>query len=219
MASYRETHSEEGVELQRPALQPPRFTLATMMCGVIALSVLFAAMTAAGPIGGFALLLLVLAILAHVAGNAVGTRLRRYGNVPAEDVGDAPHAETRRAETRRAQARRAQAHGDGPYQPTPASTLSQRSQVTRTMLVFTATGAAALGGCGGALLIFFTWRQLNVPTAVVAVASPTVLGGLLGFMISSFTQTAGGAWRQASASYRDEKLAKRAAAIPAGSER
>ena len=79
------------------------------------------------------------------------------------------------------------------------------------MLAFTIAGAASFGFVGSALLIWLTWRQLNVATAVVAILSPTVLGGILGFVVSSFTQTAGGAWREATNSYREEKIAGRRA--------
>ena len=73
------------------------------------------------------------------------------------------------------------------------------------MFVFTIAGALLLGSTGSALLIWLAWNQLNVVTTVVAVLSPTVLGALLGFSLSSFTQTAGGAWFEASNGYRQEK--------------
>lgn len=172
----------ESLPGQRPALQPPRFSLKTLMWTITALGALFGAMAAAGPLGGFALLLLVLAILAHVAGNKIGTRLREIGSTPDEPSERTPPA----AEGAKLRATAA-----------PAGSLSRYSHLTWTMIAFTVAGAVALGGVGGTLLIWLTWGQLNLPTAVVAIVSPTVLGALLGFAVSSFTQTAGGAWWEA----------------------
>ena len=176
---------------ERRALQPPQFTLQTLFMVMASLGVLFGLMTAAGPIGGFALLLLVLVIIAHVAGNSIGTRLRNLGSEPVDED------DSSRKRANPSYARVAAA---------PASNLSSSSSVTLTMLIFSAAGAVIVGSLGSALLIWLAWNELNVATAIIATASPTVLGALLGFAVSSFTQTAGGAWREASDSYRQEKL-------------
>ncbi len=149
---------------------------------VVAAGVLLAAMTAAGPIGGFALLLLALGILAHVVGNSIGSRLREIGDEPLPGAKD-KHRRPRRLVM------------DDEY--APASSLSRRTTISLTMIIFTITGAVLLGAGGGTMLIWLTWGQLNIPTAIVAVVSPTVLGGLLGFATSSLTQIAGGAWWEA----------------------
>lgn len=147
-----------------------------------AVGALLAGMTAAGPIGGFALLLLALAILAHVAGNSIGSRLQEIGDEPLPCATD-EHRRPRRSVMENEYA--------------PVSNLSRRTTISLTMIIFTITGAVLLGAGGGAMLIWLTWGQLNIPTAVVAVASSTVLGGFLGFTTSSLTQIAGGAWWEA----------------------
>ena len=189
----QESDISKGVPAERPALEPPRFSLATMFWVIAALAVLLGLMTAAGPLGGFALLLLVLAVVAHIAGNSLGTRLRSFGSEPVEE--DRPLRKSNRVtDLRRAAA--------------PASNLSMRGRVSRTMLVFTIAGAAIAGSTGSAVLIWWSWSQLNVATAIVAIVSPTVLGGIIGFAVSSFTQTASGAWREATDSHRREKLTR-----------
>ena len=182
----------ESQPKQRKALEPPQFSLATLFWVIACLGVLFALMSAAGPIGGFALLLLVLAILAHVAGNKLGTRLRSFGNEKVVDLDD------HRQKPRRTE--------DARLVAAPPSSLSHTANVTWTMLIFSAVGAVSLGVTGSALLIWLAWSELNLATTIVAVLSPTVLGGIIGFAVSSFTQTAGGAWREASFSYKQEKL-------------
>ncbi len=165
-------------EPPRPALGSPRFSLASLMIAIGGLGVLFAAMSAVGPLGAFALLMLVLAIIAHVAGNSIGTRLRSFGSTQVDDRCDAAQRQLDRSTYN---------------SPPPASNLSHRTKATKTMIGFTIAGAAIVGSMGSALLIWITWQQLNLATAIVAILSPTVLGGLLGFTVSSFTQTAGGA--------------------------
>ena len=176
---------------ERSALKPPQFSLSTLLWVIAGLAGLFGLMTAAGPLGGFALLLLVLVIVAHVAGNSLGTRLRSFGSERVED--DHPQ-------------RKAAVTTDPRQAAAPASNLSLRGKVSLAMLVFTIAGAAIFGALGTTTLIWLTWNQLNLATAIVAIVSPAVLGGWIGFAISSFTQTAGGAWREASGAYQREKL-------------
>ena len=38
-----------------------------------------------GPLGAFALTLLILSVVAHVSGNALGTRLRNFGDLPVDE--------------------------------------------------------------------------------------------------------------------------------------
>jgi hypothetical protein len=174
----RETASADH---QRPALRPPQFRLSTLLWIVTGCAALFAAMAAAGPIGAFALLLLVLAIIAHVAGGAIGTRLREIGS--AKDPEDVTVVRLRERVLQ--------------HEFAPETQLCRRTKLSRTMIAFTIAGAVLLGVAGSAALFWLTWAEVNVPTAIVAIGSSSVLGAFLGFMCSSFAQTAGGAWWQA----------------------
>jgi hypothetical protein len=172
--------AKKGGHDSRPALRPPQFTLSTLLWVIGGCGVLFAAMTAAGPIGAFALLLLVLAIIAHVAGNAIGTRLREIGSVkPQEEVPVGA------------------AHSVSRDQFAPETPLCRRTALSRAMIASTAIGAVLFGVIGSAALFWLTWGQVNLPTAIVAIGSSSVLGALAGFTCSSFAQIAGGAWWQA----------------------
>lgn len=57
-------------------LKPPQFGLATMFFAVTGLCGLLVAFRVIGPIGGTMMVLLLLVVLAHVAGNVLGRRLR-----------------------------------------------------------------------------------------------------------------------------------------------
>ena len=175
-------HTPASEAETRPALRPPQFKLATLFWVVTGCGLLFAAMAAAGPIGAFALLLLVLAIIAHVAGGAIGTQLREIGSTkdPQESL------------TLRSPHQRVAQH-----EFAPETQLCRRTALSRTMIAFTIMGAVFVGILGSAALFWLTWGQVNLPTAIVAIGSSCVLGGLAGFMCSSFAQIAGGAWRQA----------------------
>ena len=165
----------------RPALRRPQFTLATLFWIISGCGLLFAAMIAVGPLGAFALLLLVLAIVAHVAGNSLGTQLRQIGD--KNDSHDAPAKPRWRAVAE--------------HEFVPETQLCRRTSISRTMIGFTIAGAVLLGVVGSAALFWLTWGQVNLPTAIVAIGSSCVLGGFVGFMCSSFAQIAGGAWWQA----------------------
>ena len=148
---------------------------------VAAIAAVCAAMSAAGPVGAFALVMLILAVVCHVAGNAIGTRLRELGDHPSvrEPAAYVPH---RRLEV---------------TDFAPATRLCERTRLSLVMIIFSVAGAVLVGLPGGAALIWLVWSHANLPTAIVAVLSCSVLGGFLGFMASSFTQTAAAAWWQA----------------------
>ena len=166
----------------RPLLRPPQFRLSTLLAFTTVAGLLFAAMAAAGPIGAFVLLLLALSIVAHVTSTAIGTRLREIGSMPdADEPGP-----TRRA-------KRDVRHDE--Y--APVTGLGRRVSLGRSLIAPTVAGAMLFGTCGGALLIWIAWSSMNFPTALVAVGSSSVLGGLLGFAAGSFTQVASGAWWEA----------------------
>ena len=138
-------------------------------------------MVAAGPLGAAALLMLVLLVIAHIAGASIGTRLRQIGD--ACDSQKAPDRPRRRTVAQ--------------HEFAPETQLCRRTCVSRTMISFTIAGAVLLGCVGSGTLFWLTWGQVNVPTAIVAIGSSSFLGGFVGFIGSSFLQTAGAAWWQA----------------------
>ena len=64
--------------------RPLQFRLATLLKIVAVLCLLLGSLKAFGPLFALAVLLLMLTLFAHVAGNAMGTRLRQEGNRTAQ---------------------------------------------------------------------------------------------------------------------------------------
>src|SRR5688500_12390165 len=67
-----------------PRLRPPQFGLRTLLLLVTLCAVLLAANQWLGASTVAGIVLLLLSIFAHVAGNAIGTRLRELGGKPGD---------------------------------------------------------------------------------------------------------------------------------------
>jgi len=78
--------TEPSADEKRRGLKPPQFGLGTMFLAVTLLCCLFVAFRLIGPVGGTLLVLLMLAVLAHVAGNVLGRRLRATDDEPPSDT-------------------------------------------------------------------------------------------------------------------------------------
>jgi hypothetical protein len=142
-------------------------------------AVFFAAGQWLPPVWVGALILLALSIFAHVAGNAIGTRLREIGSRKDSRAFDLqPEA---RGEPRFA----------------PATRLGQRYGLGWPIVIATLVGII-LGGSGGGLWTLLTARQ-HVPIAAVGmgVVAFAALGGILAFATVGFTQVLLGAIWQA----------------------
>ena len=144
-----------------------------------AFAVIFAASHWLPPIWVAALALLALSIFAHVAGNAIGTRLREIGNRKdnrAYELQPGARAEPRFA---------------------PATRLSQRQRLGWPIVIATFSGII-LGALGGGLWTILT-ATAHVPIAAVGlgVIAFGALGGILAFATVGFTQVLLGAIWQA----------------------
>ncbi|HZN36607.1 MAG TPA: hypothetical protein VFB80_22410 [Pirellulaceae bacterium] len=161
-------------------IRPPQFGLRTLLLVVTACSVLFALGHWLSPIAFVGLLLLVASITLHVAGNAIGTRLRELGDRPPPD--DA--AANRAGEPR-------------PLEFASATRLSERQGLGWVIYAATIAGTLA-GGIGGGVWTWLTSREpaglLQLAVGVMAFA---VLGGLAAFAAAAFTQVLLGALWQA----------------------
>lgn len=158
--------------------------MGTLLLVVTAVCALMAAARAAGAVGGPLLLLLVLAILAHVAGNALGTRLRSIGSVPEPPPDRCPDGLPSSRPIRATQF-------------APVTSLRERTRMGAGMIVLTLLGAVLGAACGGALLTLVNWERVTWASAALGSSSFGVLGGLAGFLGSRFLQILAHAWLQA----------------------
>jgi hypothetical protein len=166
-------------------LRPPQFGLRTLLLAVTAIGMVLALGQWLPPITVACLVLLVLSIVAHVAGNAIGTRLREIGDLPAQERDFFPWGGKPRTRP-----------GAGDFAPT--TQLGRRSHLGWPIVIATFAGIIA-GGIGGGLWTLLASRgpvgPLNVGVGVVAFS---VLGGIATFLLFGFVQVGIGAIRQAS---------------------
>jgi hypothetical protein len=161
--------------------RPPQFGLRTLLLVITACAVLFAMAHWMPPIAWVGVLLLVTSVTLHVAGNAIGTRLRQLGDRPPPEFED-----KRRA--------------DGvllPHEFAPVTRLGQRQSLGWSIVVATAVGVLS-GGAGGGI---WTWISSRSPAGplqiVVGVIAFGALGGMAAFATVAFTQVLLGALWQA----------------------
>lgn len=171
---------------RREGLRPPQFRLSTLLWGMTALSILFAAMTWVGPLAAFGLLLLFLSIVAHVAGNAIGTRLREIGSRPLAEKGGGPDYLKRK-----------------PGSPVfagecaPATRLGSHHPLGWLIVVATASAFVVGGLAGGAFLAWLCWEKSTLVSILCGAAASAALGGFGGFLVSSFVRELSRAHAQA----------------------
>ena len=170
------------VDDRRPGLPPPRFSLAALFWLIGVLGVLFAAMGYFGSHATLLLIVLALAVFAHVAANALGTRLRENGNRRMDGEGKpvaGPAAWQRVAKSDFA----------------PATRLRERSALGKPAVIATIVGAV-LGGVLGGFGLTLVMQRITVTTVVLGVFASAVLGGVWSFLAASFCQVAlGAAWQ------------------------
>ncbi|HZL90954.1 MAG TPA: hypothetical protein VFB96_21495 [Pirellulaceae bacterium] len=171
----------------RPGLKPPQFSLRSLLLAVTLLAVVFALFNVLPPMVMAGLIFLLISILAHMAGNAIGTRLRDSSSRSTTDETQG-RGHLAAASLRVAPALAAQTQ------------LSQRRSLGWPVLAATGTGLLAGGGGGGAWTFYSSGPQLAAINIVVGAVAFAVLGGLAAFLIFSFAQVGVGALRQALAS-------------------
>lgn len=170
---------------RRPGLEAPQLRLATMLWIVALLCSIFAVMGTAGPYAAFVLILLILAVFAHVSGNALGTRLRENGNRPISSDGE---------KLNRPRFRTRPLNNDD-YAPT--TQLGRRYALGFVVLIATSVGALLGAAGGGSLLIFLNWQRITIYAIGFAILFCGLLGGFAGFLTSSFLHVLLGAQSEA----------------------
>jgi hypothetical protein len=120
-----------------------------------------------GIAGWMAVAVVAASIAAHVAGNALGTKLREATDRDLFKTGRRPHAVPLPL-------------------PLPPANLQRRASLGSLVVVSAAIG----GGCGGiAGSVMLYWLAASSPAgAVLGGLSSAVIGGLIGFLGASFVE-------------------------------
>ena len=148
------------------------------VCGAM-----FAVMSVAGALWSVVLVWFAVLIIAHVGANAWGSKIPSSQTVRPGDDAPPPMLVTR--------ATVEQSCGK-------ASRLREQVSVRRTMIVAGGIGGL-LGGIGGAAALVASIGTAPVAGLVLGTLSSCVIGGLLGFLTSTFVQITSSALREAAA--------------------
>ncbi len=164
----------------RRGLRPPQFSVASLMAVMTLVALVLALSDVIGAYGTFWLVVFLVAVLAHVAGNSLGIQLREQGNRPlgrGEAVSFRPARSVRYA---------------------PRTRLSDRSAVGFGVVAATLTGSL-MGAIGGGYWLVHTLAdQFTISSLLVALIAFAVLGGIWSFLTVGFVSVAVKAWRQSS---------------------
>lgn len=174
-----------------PLLTPPQFTLRTLLVVVSLIALLCSLVQWVAPAGLIVLLLLVAVVVCHVAGNAIGTRLRQLGMERArrQPVDERPAAVLARCPA--APAAVADILSASP------NYLGQRRRLGWPLPLASGVGCV-LGGAGGVLGALERTNGAWLPEVmVVGAVAFGVLGALALFALTALVQVGLGAVRQA----------------------
>ncbi len=160
---------------RRPVLRPPRFGLLSLLAGIAVLSVLFAVSHYFGTYGAAIAILFVLCVVAHVVGNALGTKLRDFGDTPVEADG---------SPAQRLPVARKPTAADF----APLTRLRERYSLGKRIVVITSLGAAAGGLVGYFGVQWLADDQTAWHVFGLGAVACAVLGGIWTFAAASFLQ-------------------------------
>ncbi len=153
-------------------LRPPQFGIVTILSVTAVVAIVLVTWRIFGPLAAASEVLFLLAVLAHVAGNAVGTQLR----------------------DRRGPNRVDRATGGGQqvsvaaHEFAPKTQLALRHRLGWMLPVISCLGGIVGGAMGGGWLIRLNAAQIDAGSSLLAYASCGVLGGFAGFLLYSFAQ-------------------------------
>lgn len=173
-----DTPNSAGPEFEPSPLDPPRFTIRALLLATALVGALLAMYQAIGGYAAVLIVILALAVVAHVAGNAIGTKLR-----------------DRSTQSRPAATEPPRQLQQGDY--APKTNLAARESLGWPLLIATAIGVLA-GALAGALL--FTHWEMEKATwedTLLGALAFAMLGGMSTFVAAGFAQVMFRAWRQA----------------------
>jgi hypothetical protein len=170
-------------ENPKSVLPPPQFGLRTLLLVMTGCAVIFALSNWLTPIALAGVVMLVLSVIAHVLGNAIGTRLRELGS------------KSRMEEKQPSPGQRLARPGAGDF--APVTRLSQRHSLGWPIVIGTAAGTLAGGVGGGIWTVTHTYGGPDIFSIAVGVLAFAVLNGIAAFVIVGFVQVGLSAIRQA----------------------
>jgi hypothetical protein len=170
-------------EHPRSARRPFQFGLRALLLAMACLSVLFTVMSLVGPMWSTILVWFLVLAAAHVVGNCWGSRSWGADESTLGEEAESPVSERLAAR--------------GPLLEMSATQLRETTKLG-WMMPLAASGSAVLGGAiGVGFLLWLGFEQVGYAGIVVGGCSAAVVGGLAGFLASSFVSVARGAWQEA----------------------
>lgn len=157
----------------------PQFRLTTLLLILTLVCLVLAAFRYIGPIGTFALILAILVVIAHVAGNAIGTSLRDAVR---------PHLQPRVT---------ADQSGASERLAAPATRLAESRALGKPIYWITAASSLIWGAGGITLIKLISTKSISWNSTIAGALVLGVLGAFWTFVIGSFLQIAFGAFLHA----------------------
>jgi hypothetical protein len=164
--------------------RPFQFGLRALLLAMACLSVLFSVMSLVGPMWSTILVWFLVLVAAHVVGNSWGSR--RW---PADRTLPAEADELAGAQSLR--------FASGSCPNVPATQLCEATKLGWMMPLAAGSGAVLGGAIGVGFLLWLGFEQVGYAGITVGGCSAAVVGGLAGFLASSFVSVARGAWQEA----------------------
>ncbi|MCA9163755.1 MAG: hypothetical protein KDA41_04855 [Planctomycetales bacterium] len=156
-----------------PGLRPPRFRLLTLLLAIALLGAILASGKVVGVYGTFWIVVFALAVMGHVAGNALGLQLR-----------ESSHAGRRDDEFPVDLARAGEALDANSFAPT--SKMNQRRSLGWLVIFAPIAGFVLAGICGGLWLTRENWAESTWVSIAASVVAAGTLGALGGFLLAAF---------------------------------
>lgn len=194
-----------GQDALPPQLPALRFGLRQLFWFVAVVCMLLAALVVVEGVASLVLLLAVLVVAAHVAGTALGSRMRLHADQvrvweTAHKI-DLDGCESGGDRSRRIDVERADAS---------PSSLGRHGNALWWLWPLVVAGVAVGGGLGAVFLEWTIGPRTSAAGVVVGAVSLAVLGGWFAFLGGSFVGILRSGWRDALASERADQMRRKA---------
>jgi hypothetical protein len=175
----------------RAGLKPPKFGLAALFFMIAMLGASFAAIKFFGGHAAIGVVVMLLAVAAHVVGTAIGKKLRDSGNRPLPNAdGELPEYAQRELT-------------DDDF--APSTRLSRHDSMGRATFVLIAIGAILSAAVGAILFLFVYWEKAEIWNIGAGALAFAILGGIATFAGVGFLRASIGAVSQASSDIRKRR--------------